>query len=450
MGANRFPCLENLCRSPTNLLKRPCAQNITEIVSAILMENEYHKQHYVPVWYQKRFMPPAAKDNELLYLDLRPGTFKDPRGVVHPNRALRRLGPKRCFYEPDLYTHTMGNIRHTEIEQYFFGAIDGHGKKAIEHFTDFDHMKAGTHEALQPMLLYMSTQKLRTPKGLGWLAEKTRNSNHSSVLETMVRLQQIFCAIWTESIWLIADASQSKTKLLVSDNPVTVYNRRCGPQWCNRHNDPDIWLNGTHTFFPLSAEKLLILTNLSWVRNPYQDPITPRPNPNPFRHAMFNILDIQIGRHLIEQEVREINFITKLRAHRYIAAAQEDWLYPERYISKSDWSRYGHGYLFMPDPRSVTFSGETLISYENGRAEAFDEYGRRPWQQDYGKPAQKSPNEWKTFHRFQGEFARLFGPYRRGRSNQMDRLDNERDSDDYHQYHLSLETPKIRKSRGDR
>lgn len=68
---------------------------------------------------------------------------------------------------------------------------------------------------------------------------------------------------------------------------------------------------------------------------------------------MFNVLDIQTLRCLSEQEVREINFIIKSRALRYIGAAREEWLYPERHVTKSDWNRYGHGYLLMPDPRSV-------------------------------------------------------------------------------------------------
>jgi len=40
-------------------------------------------------------------------------------------------------------------------------------------------------------------------------------------------------------------------------------------------------------------------------------------------------------RHLTEQEVREINFIVKARAHRYVAAADKEGLYPERHVSKA-------------------------------------------------------------------------------------------------------------------
>ena len=111
----------------------------------------------------------------------------------------------------------------------------------------------------------MSTQKLRTPKGLGWLSKRAGTTDRNKILSFMIKLRQLNCAIWTECIWLIADASQSNTKFIISDHPVTVYNRRCGPrsQWCRDFEDPDISFHGTHTIFPLSLDKILILTNLS-------------------------------------------------------------------------------------------------------------------------------------------------------------------------------------------
>jgi hypothetical protein len=258
------------------------------------MSGEYHRNHYVPEWYQKRFIPREARDKELFYLNLSPGILTDSRGVVHDRKALRRLGPKYCFFKQDLYTTSFASIDSTEIERLFFGSIDSNGRHAVEHFADFEHMKPGQHEAIQALMMYMSTQKLRTPKGLGWLSEKVKTSDRNVLLQQMLRFRQLFCAIWFESVWLIADACNSETKFVVSDHPVTVYNRRCGPrsQWCRGDNDPDIWLNATHTMFPLSLDRILILTNLSWVRNPYQSPTKTRPNPNPLRSAMFSMLDI--------------------------------------------------------------------------------------------------------------------------------------------------------------
>ncbi len=148
-----------------------------------------------------------------------------------------------------------------------------------------------------PLLRYMSVQKLRTPKGLTNLASRTRSADKNELVMMIQNLQQLYCAIWTECVWSIADASNAETKFILSDHPVTVYNEGCFPTsiFCEGHNDPDIRMTGTHTIFPLSLDKILILTNLSWVRDPYGNPRKPRPNPNMFRGAMMKFTDIQIG-----------------------------------------------------------------------------------------------------------------------------------------------------------
>jgi hypothetical protein len=405
------------------------------------MSNEYRNNHYVPQWYQKRFIPEGQIDQELFYLDLKPGTFTDPRGVVHPKRAVRKQGTRFCFAEDELYTTWFGVERRTAIEQVFFGQIDDHGRDAVDFFANYEHFVSGWDgDPLRRMMLYMSTQKLRTPKGLDWISQQLNTTDRNDVLRLMLQLRQLHSAIWVECIWQIADASQSDTKFIISDHPVTAYNRFLGPRnkkWCRGSNDPDITLNATHTVFPLSLDKVLILTNLSWVRNPYQSGIVQRPNPNPMRPAMFNFQHIQTMRQLSEQEVREINFIVKSRAHRYIAAAQGDWLYPENHVSKSDWNTYGDGLLFMPDPRGVEFGGEMIMGWNDGTATAFDEYGRRPWQEGYGQHA--GQGEFSTLYQFKGDFATKFGPYRRGRGLSFGTdVDPEKDTNDMHEYHLSL------------
>src|SRR5712692_3266380 len=215
------------------------------------MSNEYQNNHYVPAWYQKRFVPAGQKDQELHYLDFQPGSFADQRGIVHPRRALRRQGFRLCCAEKDLYTTRFGAEESKNIEKHFFGQIDNTGCQAVGLFTNFSHGSVGG-DAFQNLVMYMSTQKLRTIKGLEWLALQSGAKDKSLILSLMIQLRKLHCAIWTECVWLIADASQSATKFIVSDHPVTVYNRRCGPrsQWCRGDNDPDIWLNGAHTIFP--------------------------------------------------------------------------------------------------------------------------------------------------------------------------------------------------------
>ena len=95
----------------------------------------------------------------------------------------------------------------------------------------------------------------------------------------------------------------------------------------------------------------------------------------------------------------------------------------------------------MPDPRDVHFKGETFMGWDDGRSTAWDPYGRRPWQRDFGKEGRER-REFQTLYQFKGEFARLFGPIRRGRSYEMGGLSPERDDDSFHQYHLRLEKKK--------
>ena len=414
------------------------------------MPRDFRHNHYVPEWYQHRFLLPESKEKKFFYLDMHPAT-KVSNGVHYQRKALLRWGPGRCVVEEDLYTTKFGEWESTEIEERFFGKVDSSAQRAIDYFANFRHPSADP-DAFHALLPYMSVQKLRTPTGLAHLGSISKLQDRNSVLLALQQLQNLFCALWTESIWSIVDASRASTKFIISDHPVTVYNEGCfpGSQWCKGFRDPEVWMTGTHTLFPLDFEKLLVLTNLSWVRNPYGNPRTLRPNPNPLRAAMFNFMQIQTGRLLTEIEVNEINFIIKARARRYIAAAKEEWLYPERQIPDTRWDRLGRGYLLMPDPRSVTFSTEIIVGYENRAADRFDEYGRRPSQPGFRDDA-RHQTEWETSHAFQGEFARVFGPRRRGVAFEGGRIDDDEDTTDFHAYHIGLEAkykPRNARKRG--
>lgn len=413
-----------------------------------MASHEFRRNHYVPEWYQKRFLGSESGERKFFYLDLKPENVMAANGTRYQRKSILRWGPDSCFVETDLYTTKFGGFESTEIEEKFFGSIDVKGKAAVEYFTTFEHPDVEPG-AFHDLMLYMSTQKLRTPKGLAHLARRT-GSRKNELLFNLQRLRNMFCALWTECVWQLADCRNTHTKLILSDHPVTVYNKGCFPlsAVARTAGDPDIWANGTHTYFPLSEERVLILTNLSWVRHPYGNPMKNRPNPRLFRGAMLNFTDIQTHRELTEQEVLQLNYITKMRAHRYIAARHKEWLYPEASAEPRFWSDFGDSYLLMPDPRSLSYSTEIVIGYKDGRAEALDEYGRRPGQTGYSGDA-PNQEDWDSFLAFQGEYARRFGPMRRGRSFEFNALSNAEDSPEYHAYHLRLEAThkKRRKSR---
>jgi Protein of unknown function (DUF4238) len=405
---------------------------------------KYKENHYVPVWYQQRFLPTEG-ERKFWYLDLVPDQVRDPRGILRKKTDLHRWGAVSCFKETDLYTVKYGRYESTGIERFFFGKVDEEGRKAVEFFARYQSFgdfqgDMNPESFLRSLLNYMSIQKFRTPKGLRYLASIAHATDKNRLLTEMQRLQNLHCAIWTECVWALVSADETQTKLILSDHPVTVYNREVFPDgvYARQHTDADFRTTGTHTYFPLSPTRVLILTNLSWARNPYGNARKVRPNPRLFRTTMFNFTAIQTSRQLEEIEVKQINYITKRRALRYVAAAQADWLYPERDLPTTHWRKLDDRYLFMPDPRELHLGGEIMIGYEDGRSAAFDEYGRRPWQSDYNKSDQGNEKD-RTLYGFQGEFARLFGPKRRGRSESFGGQIKEIDSDDFHQYHLDLE-----------
>jgi hypothetical protein len=216
-------------------------------------------------------------------------------------------------------------------------------------------------------------------------------------------------------------------KFIVSDHPVTVYNRACypGSTFCRGCNDPDIWLLATHTFFPLSLTKVLILTNLAWARSPYQNERKVRPNPGLFRSAIFNFTYIQIWRYLSEQEV------IQKRALRHVAAAEKEWLCPEGRLETTHWGKIGKGLLLMPEPRDIHMGGQIAIGHKDGHAEHYSEYGHRPWQPGF-EDKDREEAESVALRRFQAEFAEMHGPAWRGTSHNFGQVGPHVDSEEYH------------------
>src|SRR5882724_8838873 len=386
--------------------------------------SKYRHNHYVPIWYQERFMLPGQ--TRYWRLDLNPDVVwkRKKRNDLH------EWSPKKVFAQDDLYTTRWGSLIITDIERFFFGKLDNIAPEAVTFFSNFN-FESYEENYFDDFITYMSVQKLRTPKGLAAFAALAKSYNRNATLILLQELRRLYCATWTECVWQIAEATNSPTKFIISDHPVNVYNRVCPPlsKYCRFGGDPDIRLNATHTYFPLSLDKVLILTNLSWVRNPYQSELNVRPNPKYLRDTMFNMTAIQTGRMLTEDEVLLINSITKRRAHRYIAAAEKEWLYPEKRVSTDHWKKFGAGWLLMPEPRLVTMGGQIVVGFKGGGGASFSEYGHRPWQKGY-KDKDREKKEWKTLERFQAEWAMKFGPKYVANNTDLGRSRLQEDSDE--------------------
>src|SRR6185295_15814612 len=126
-------------------------------------QQKYRRNHYVPEWYQHRFLPEGPGEKKFYYLDLKPER-RVSNGHVYVRNELLRWGPDNCFSENDLYTTKIGPWESTEIEEKFFGKVDSFPRFALDYFADFQHPNADP-EPLHALLPYMSIQKLRTPKG---------------------------------------------------------------------------------------------------------------------------------------------------------------------------------------------------------------------------------------------------------------------------------------------
>ena len=183
-----------------------------------MLRVQSHAHHYVPEWYQRRFLPPGV--SKYYYLDLKPETIVQ-NGHTHQRKAIRHLGPDSCFYKDDLYALNFAGQTTDELEKFFFGTIDNIGPKAVAAMASFHGITDQICEAFQPFVHYMGAQRFRTPRGLEEIKRRFAWDEGNSTLYVLTEVFQSYATMWTEGVWEIARATQSPTKFLVTDNPVT-------------------------------------------------------------------------------------------------------------------------------------------------------------------------------------------------------------------------------------
>jgi hypothetical protein len=367
------------------------------------------RNHYVPQWYQRRFLVPGG-EGKFFYLDRKPDVVRVTGGRSFMRRAVLRWGPPRCFKEDHLYTTRLGQFQSDEIERRLFGPIDAKGERAVEFFSNYGFRK-GVKEAFQDLVEFMDAQRLRTPKGLDLLRTGGGIRDNNAVLFTMQGIRHVHATVWTEGVWEILSCSGSPTKFIISDHPVTTYNKRCfpGSTICQYPQDAPIDMIGTHTIFPLELEHCLVITNLQYVRDLDANLLKRRTNSRAFQPGWFDLREIHTHRELAEDDVRALNYIIKMRAARYVAAAREDWLYPERHLATVHWSKLGSPHFLMPDSRLVKFSTGLFVKHGDGSVSATDEYGRRPNDEDPDVKRQRDL-EWRAYVKSHKVFEALRGP----------------------------------------
>ncbi len=339
------------------------------------MHPKRRKHHYVPIWYQKGFLPEGQ--NSLCYLDLQP--FKVlPDGRQIKLKELYKWGPGNCFYEKDLYTTKFLGIRNDEIEEFLFGKIDDDGSKAIKALVVQDFKVLS--KLFTELFAYMDAQKLRTPKGLDWIRSNYFQLSRMELMMEMQSLRTMHCTMWVEGVMEIVSAEDSDTKFIISDHPVTIYNPSCAPdsKRCKYPNDPPTAWKGSQTIFPLDLNHCFILTNLEYARDPDEvDLLTSRTNPRYFADTITRWDTVIRDRRLTQEEVCTINYIVKQRARKYIAAAQIEWLYPEKSIRGNEWKSL-HKVPLPPRNEIWQFGGEIYVGGKDGKLAWYqDEFGRK-------------------------------------------------------------------------
>ncbi len=348
-----------------------------------------YKHHYVPEWYQRGFM----LENQTAYhrLDLSPRIVIKPDGTKHKIGEIKTKGPNKFLYVIDLYTTKYFGAENDDIEKYLFGQIDTRGALALKALVSENWMNE-LHNEILNFFEYMDAQKLRTPKGLSWLIKTLKPKNYNDLLYNMQYVRRMNCTMWVEATMEIVSAEESDVKFIVSDTPVTTYNSKCdlSSQHCMYPNDPGIELIGTRTIFPIDLNNCVILTNLEYIRSPKKtNGMKVRTNARFFDDTIINYNDIIRGRKLDREAVLSINYIMKKRANRYIAAANKEWLFPEKELSDVDWTKLDD-VLISDKFLSKGYPGEIFVGGKDGKLIATqDEFGRKP----------KTKEEWEAKER---------------------------------------------------
>ncbi|HEY1946742.1 MAG TPA: DUF4238 domain-containing protein, partial [Bryobacteraceae bacterium] len=339
--------------------------------------------HYVPEWYQRGFLLDEKK-GQLRYLDFEPYRIPLPDGTIKEIRAPRSKFPSQCFFQTDLYTTVFGSYVNDDIERFLFGNIDTKGSRAVRAFIGDDPSE--WHQCCEDFFSYIDAQKLRTPKGLHWIQEHYPRLDQLALMREMQAIRTMHCTLWAEGVREIVSAKNSETKFVVSDHPVTLYNPAYPPDSaiCAYPNDPSIALKGTQTIFPLDKDHCLVLTNYEYAKTPNTEkPTEKRTNARNFRNSLVRTDAFIKSRELTEEEVTQINYLLKSRARRFLGAAKEKWLYPERKINPT-WIEIGK-ILLPPKSELWHFGGEMYVGYNDGSTHYQDAFGRTQPENKYLK-----------------------------------------------------------------
>ncbi len=216
---------------------------------------------------------------------------------------------------------------------------------------------------------------------------------------------EAYNAMWMEGTWEIVSAQNSATKFIISDDPVTFFNRKIYPAETPYPGGDDFPKVGTRTIFPLGPDFCLIITHLQLIRNPWCKPLETRVNARLFGTSLAYLVGIQYARELDEIDVVRINCILKSHATKYIAAGRREDLNPENQLGKVDWAKLNDDWFLLPNVWKVHFTTGIMMGANDGRHISVDEYGHNPRDPAYQNKKRRE-QEHETFEAGQREWAK--------------------------------------------
>jgi len=135
-------------------------------------------------------------------------------------------------FKNDLYSLTLGIGTSDQLKQHSSVKLIGVDEMAVEVFGDYNGYSDRVHEVFQSLPVYMDAQRFRTPRGLDHLRTLTDVRDQNTALIIMQQVFQYHTTMWAEGVWEIVRARQSPTKFILTDEPVTFFNRRLFPSEC--------------------------------------------------------------------------------------------------------------------------------------------------------------------------------------------------------------------------
>ena len=295
------------------------------------MPNLSLDHHHVPVWYQRRFLPSGV--GEFYVLNKEPDTHVlCPDGVtrrIQRPRFITRSGPFALFQREGLYSVALRGVQVDAIERFVFGPIDHMGARANAMLLAWPlslghYLPPGSHipkefgnpgHRMMDYLTYIDAQRIRTLRGINSLKNEFARQgllgfNNNVIMAALLQRRQMNCTVWAEGYWEIFSARNSQTKLLLSDDPVTIYNCDCypGSPACTYPHSPDPFWRGSRVIHPLSSESVLVISHKEHVDAPSRTHARrPRRNARSHDQVIFSYLDVVNQRELGVEDVCKVN-----------------------------------------------------------------------------------------------------------------------------------------------